>query len=410
MKKDLDTLMEAKGLDAILVVGPAAHNPAMHYFTGNVHVGVTGRLVKKRGEEPVLFYSPMERDEAAKTGLETRNLAEYDYRQLLKDSDGDAALAFAKLYQRMLTDLGITAGRVAIYGEVEIGAVFAVFNLLGELMPGIDIVGEAGGAVLNSAMETKDEEEIERIREMGRVTTEIVGRTAQFLQSHKAEDGVLVGADGGPLTVGEVKRKINLWVIELGVENPHGCIFAIGRDAGVPHSVGNPEDVLELGKTIIFDIFLQEEGGGYHYDFTRTWCLGYAPEAEQKLYADVREVFDDVMGGLEANAPLKPLQDRTCELFEGQGHPTINSDRMTQEGYVHSLGHGLGIKVHEEPFVLSPGASLKPGVVVTIEPGLYYPEKGMGCRLEDTVWVRPDGGIEILAEYPYDLVLPVEEV
>ncbi len=51
---------------------------------------------------------------------------------------------------------------------------------------------------------------------------------------------------------------------------------------------------------------------------------------------------------------------------------------------------------------------LLPGSVVTIEPGLYYPEKGMGCRLEDSVWVRPDGVMEILAEYPYDLVLPMK--
>jgi len=51
---------------------------------------------------------------------------------------------------------------------------------------------------------------------------------------------------------------------------------------------------------------------------------------------------------------------------------------------------------------------LEPGSVVTIEPGLYYPERGMGVRLEDTVWVRPDGEMEILADYPLDLVLPVK--
>jgi Xaa-Pro aminopeptidase len=48
------------------------------------------------------------------------------------------------------------------------------------------------------------------------------------------------------------------------------------------------------------------------------------------------------------------------------------------------------------------------GVVITVEPGLYYPERGMGVRLEDTVWVRPDGQFEILADYPMDLVLPVK--
>ena len=52
---------------------------------------------------------------------------------------------------------------------------------------------------------------------------------------------------------------------------------------------------------------------------------------------------------------------------------------------------------------------LKPGVVITIEPGLYYPEKGMGFRIEDSYWVRPDGRMEMLAEYPYDFVLANEE-
>ena len=52
---------------------------------------------------------------------------------------------------------------------------------------------------------------------------------------------------------------------------------------------------------------------------------------------------------------------------------------------------------------------LAPGVVITSEPGLYYPEKGMGFRIEDTLWVRPDGKMETLADYPYDFVLPMKK-
>jgi Xaa-Pro aminopeptidase len=266
-----------------------------------------------------------------------------------------------------------------------------------------------GSTLLLEAMETKDKEEVEHVRRMGQITVEIVDKVAKFLQSHKTKDDFLVKADSERLTIGDVKRKINLWAIESGVENPHDCVFAIGHDAGVPHSTGNPDDFLQLGKTIVFDIFLQEPGGGYHYDFTRTWCLGYAPEEEQKLYQDVRAVFDEIMGGLEANAPFKALQARTCELFEAQGHPTVKTDPLTQKGYVHGLGHGLGLNLHEQPFSRDEEAALKPGVVVTIEPGLYYPEKEMGVRLEDSVYVHVDGKIEILAEYPYDLVLPFED-
>ena len=88
---------------------------------------------------------------------------------------------------------------------------------------------------------------------------------------------------------------------------------------------------------------------------------------------------------------------------------TIRQDPLTQEGYVHGLGHGLGIRLHEQPFAREENATLKPGVVVTIEPGLYYPEKEMGVRLEDTVYVHPDGRIEVLADYSHDLILPIKD-
>ena len=104
-------------------------------------------------------------------------------------------------------------------------------------------------------------------------------------------------------------------------------------------------------------------------------------------------------------------QSRACELFEAKGHPTIKSDPAIQQGYVHSLGHGLGLRVHEWPW-FSPAVNqtdrLVPGAVFTIEPGLYYPEQGMGVRLENSAWVRPDGQIEVLADYPFDLVLPMQ--
>ena len=167
--------------------------------------------------------------------------------------------------------------------------------------------------------------------------------------------------------------------------------------------------MLALGKTIVFDIFLQEPGGGYHFDFTRTWCLGFAPEKEQRLYDDVRRVFDQLMNHeMEANMRFKILQDRTCDLFEDLGHKTIRQDPLTEEGYVHGIGHGIGLDIHELPFSRSPEVLLQPGVIVTIEPGLYYPDQEMGCRIEDTVYVHPDGTLEVLADYSHDLVLPIE--
>lgn len=180
----------------------------------------------------------------------------------------------------------------------------------------------------------------------------------------------------------------------------------------MPHSTGNPDDLLRLGRTIVFDIYPCEAGGGYFYDFTRTWSLGYASPKARVLYDQVKAAFDQAMENLDLNAPFKDYQRLVCELYEKDGYPTPLHTPAPVEGYVHSLGHGLGLNVHERPWSGLTAADdnlLKPGVVVTIEPGLYYPEQGMGVRIEDSVWVRPDGSMEILAEYPYDFVLKMKK-
>jgi Xaa-Pro aminopeptidase len=407
MKTDLDTLMEANNIDALLVTGPAQHNPAMYYFTGGWHIS-QGDLIKQRGQAPVLFYNSMERDEAAKTGLQTKDLGDYRLRDLLKENNGNMVMATAARYQKMLEELGISTGRVALFGKAEAGAAYAVFSSLEKAMPGLSMVGQLDDSLLMQAMATKDEDEIARIRHMGQVTTAVVGQVADFLTSQRVKDQVLVKADGGALTIGDVKSRINLWLAERGAENPEGTIFAIGRDAGVPHSSGTSGDALRLGQTIVFDIFPCEAGGGYFYDFTRTWCLGYAPDEALALYEDVYTVYREILDALEPGVYCPEYQRRACELFEARGHATIEKDPATQEGYVHSLGHGLGLNVHERPwFGRNANAEdrLDPGTVVTIEPGLYYPERGLGVRLEDTVWMRPDGKAEILGDFPLDLVL-----
>ncbi len=412
MKSDLDALMQAKNLDAILVIGNAEHNPPMYYLTGGGHVsGAT--LIKKRGGEAVLFCNDMERDEAAKSGLKVIPYSTYNYEALLKEAHGDPALAAAIRYKRMFTDQGVQ-GRVGIYGHTDLGSAFAIFTHVQKLMPELELVGETrDDSLFMKAMETKDETEVARIRKMGRITTQVVGRVAEYLTSREVrDDEVLLKEDGTPLTVSEVKSKINLWLAELGAENPEGTIFAIGRDAGVPHSSGTPTDLLRLGQTIVFDIYPCEAGGGYFYDFTRTWCLGYAAPEAQKLYDEVKAVFDKVMENFDLNTAFKNLNRYVCEEFERRGHKSPLNTQAPLEGYVHSLGHGLGLNVHERPWSGLTAADdnlLKPGVVVTVEPGLYYPENGMGVRIEDSVWIRPDGRAEVLAEYPHDLVLRMKK-
>jgi len=407
MRSDLEDLMQEASLDALLVRGPAAHNPAMAYFTGLRHV-TRGYLIKVRGKDPILFHDPMEREEAAATGLRTRSLTDLDERKLLEQAQGDLNLAEAMLLKRIFEELGLR-GRVAIYGKVEVGPAWTSFRNLEQMLPEVEIVGEGRlDSVIARARLTKDVQEIERIRTVGKAVTAVVADVASFLTSHQVRNGHLVNREGEPLTVREVKRKINLWLAMRGADNPKGCIFAVGREAGIPHSAGTDDNPIPVGQTIIFDIYPCEAGGGYYFDFTRTWCLGHAPDEVQAAYEDVIAVYEKLFTALRPGGFCRDYQIQACELFESRGHPTQLNSPKTTDGYVHSLAHGIGLEVHEAPSFSLQAANkdrLQEGSVITLEPGLYYPERGFGVRIEDTVWIRPDGQPEILAEFPKDLVL-----
>jgi Xaa-Pro aminopeptidase len=208
VKSELDTLMEARNLDALLVLGNATHNPPMYYLTGGGHVtGAT--LLKKRGCEPMLYCNDMEREEAAKSALHVIPYSTYNYDSLLKEAGGDPSLAVAIRFQQIFTDQNVR-GRVGIYGITEVGAVFATFAHLKRLLPDVEIVGEArDNSLFMYTMETKDEAEVSRIRRVGEITTTVVGRVADFLTSSEVRnDEVLLKQDGSPLTIADVKSRM----------------------------------------------------------------------------------------------------------------------------------------------------------------------------------------------------------
>nr|HID12419.1 aminopeptidase P family protein [Anaerolineae bacterium] len=407
MKQDLDRLMEERGLDAALVGGAVHGNPAMYYMTNGA--GLTGGFVlKKRGEEPVLLCWPMEREEAAASGLTVVNLGQYDLTSIVREL-GDQLAATVELYRRVFADLGVS-GRVGFYGLQDRGHAWVLLNALNAQLEGIEVHGDFDVTLIDAARATKDLAEAERIREVGRRTCAVVARTVEFLQSHRVKDEMLVQADGTPLTIGRVHEEINRFLAEQRLEDPEGFIFSIGRDAGIPHSKGRPDDVIALGQTIVFDIFPREAGGGYFFDMTRTFCLGYAPPEVEQAYQEVHECVERLIEAYEVGTEARHYQQMTCEFFESRGHPTIASDTKTEIGYVHTVGHGLGLAIHEEPrFADIPTNTdvLKPGHVFTCEPGLYYPDRGFGMRIEDVIWIDPDGTVHDLTEFPKGLVIEV---
>lgn len=410
MKSDLNQYLINNHVEALWITGPAQQNPPMVYLTGGGHL-TKADVIMRAGFEPILCHSPMERDEAANTGLTTLSYSRFPLKDRLAKTNGDHLAADALLYKYIFEEIGLTAGKVFIYGVSDVGKTHSLVNTLQDMLPALSFHGDVNDAVILQAMATKDADEIERIRNVSHIIVEMVSRVVDYLTNLQVRDNALIKSDGTFLTIGEVKRKINLWLAELGAENPKGTIFSIGRDAGVPHSSGNPTNLLTLGQTIVFDVFPCEAGGGYFSDFTRTWSLGYSTDEAQELYDQVKTVYDQVTSKLKSGVNPAIYQDRVCDLFESMGHVTIRQNPAAESGYVHGLGHGVGLQVHEKPWfgqTKDPLNILAPGSVFTIEPGLYYPEKGMGVRLEDTFFVKPNGQIEKMVDYPMELCLPIK--
>lgn len=406
MKNEIKSLMKRDNISAIWITGAGAHNPYMVYMTGGGHVTNSDLFIFSH-KDPVLYCYPMEREEAEKSGYETHIYTEYPLKPYLEKADGDVNKAAAFRILDLLKFNGVEEGKVLVYGTGEVNTLFPLLDAVNNATDAIQLVGAGSSNVFQQAMMTKTPEEHSRIQVVGEKTIEVVSRVEKLLTEADLQ-GETLYKDGSPLTIGAVKAKIDLWLAELGLENPEGVIFAIGRDAGIPHSSGTPDDVITLGRTIVFDIFPCEKGGGYFHDFTRTWCVGYAPPEVEKAFRQVKDTYTEVVNRLKVNGAFKQAQIDTCELFQNLGHPTIADDPSILEGYIHSVGHGVGLNIHELPFsgaTAKDSEILAPGVVFTIEPGLYYPSRDFGIRLEDTYVVTADGTIETLVDYPMDLVL-----
>ncbi len=407
MRSDLDKLMKSRGFDAIVVMGEAEENHPLYYITQGAKV-THGIVLKMLGSEPILICYPMERDEAAKSGLKVMTTTEFDLPALLKET-GNAFEAQLQMMARIFDHFGVK-GMVSFYGLGDIGQSFVMLSRLSERLPDVKITGEAEATIFDEAYETKDADEMARIRSVAERTNAVMAKVVDFIRGHAAKDKQLVKADGEPLTVGGVKRFVRGRLLEHGLEESGDMIFAIGRDAGVPHSRGEDGDPLELGKSIIFDLFPREIGGGYFHDMTRTFCIGYAPPEVEQAYKQVMQAFNAVMDRLEVGEKASSYQELTCDVFEEYGHKTIRSAPGTEEGYVHSLGHGLGLEIHAGfRFSSISEDVIRPGQIFSVEPGLYYPERGYGVRIEDTVYVDEQGKIHSLSPFSKELVIPIDE-
>jgi Xaa-Pro aminopeptidase len=208
--------------------------------------------------------------------------------------------------------------------------------------------------------------------------------------------------EGGEVTCEELQGIALRTFTEHGLTAPDALIVSHGAQTAIGHEAGHGR--IEPGEPIVCDLFPQDTKSGCFADLTRTFCLGEPPEHLVEFHRLCRESLDRVYESIRAGITGKELHAISCEPFEEAGYKTQltkEPGEVLEEGFFHSLGHGVGLEVHEEPGLGRTGGALIEGDVVAIEPGLY--RKGFGgCRLEDLVRVTADG-CERLTDCPYDL-------
>ncbi len=407
LKSDLDALMQKRGLDAVIVACDEPFSAARDYLIGRVEM-TKGLAIKKGGSAPVIFANPMEIEEAGRSGLKVYSFNDIGWADMVKAAEGDRTKAEVIFWGKALETVGVPSGKVAVYGVSDLNIIIELYRLLDAAYKGrYEFVGDIGYTLFDEAYVTKDADELARIRSVAERTNDAITETWNYIASQRVAGDTLVKADGSPFTIGDVKRFVRRALLDRELEDTR-MIFAQGRDGGFPHSRGEEGEALQPGKAIVFDLFPRELGGGYYHDMTRTWCIGYAPPEVQQVYDQVMEAFDISVEVFRVGMETKELQIAVQDYFESHGHPTTRSDPKTMSGYVHSLGHGVGLNIHERPGIGHTSTDVfQPGNFITMEPGLYYPERGFGVRVEDSFYIDTDGSLVPLTSFRKDLVLPL---
>ncbi|MCY4072784.1 MAG: M24 family metallopeptidase [Chloroflexi bacterium] len=409
MKSDLDRLMQERDMDAFVVTGGEEFNAIRFYLSKGAHI-THGSIFKLRGQEPLLVCSRMELEEAQKSGLKVRTDAELGYQEHLATAEGDSYTATARFWADVLSEMGLNGGRVGLYGTWQINKTIAQLDVLQEGLPQYEFLAEGKRTLFEEAMLTKDQQEISRLESVAERANSVMETVWDYIAGLDVEGEFLVDESGRQVTIGDIKSLVRRELMACGLEDTN-TIFAQGRDAGFPHSRGEADMPLKIGQAIVFDLFPREQGGGYHHDMTRTWCIGYAPPEVREAYDTVMEAFDISVESFGLNKPTHLMQEAVLDHYEAKGHPTIRSDPRTMEGYIHTLGHGVGIDIHESPSISHTRQDdvFQIGNVLTIEPGLYYPDRGYGVRVEDLFVIDESGALVSLTSFRKDLVIPLSK-
>lgn len=390
MLSDLDRFMEQRAIDALIVPLHEAMHPSFRWLSRGAKV-TRGYVVKVRDGEPLLLYYPMERDEAGKSGVATQSVNDFGFDRIF-GAAADTAAGYGELFDEVLRAIGLATGAtIAFNGDLPIHLyVDVVFEMERR---GWVVHRDRGENLVQLARKRKAAWEIEAIASVGARTEAVVARVRSTLRSSRIEADRVVH-EGKPLRIGDLKLLVSSEICRLGLLEDHETILSQGTDAGIPHSRGDADAFVRPGVPIVIDIFPADRNSGYFFDLTRTFCVGPIPESLAAIHADVLEAFNRAAGAMRVGTAASDYQSLVCDFFEGRGYTTTRTHLQATSGYVHSLGHGVGLQVHERPFFNLSGLNhdqIEVGDVLTIEPGLYFPDREIGVRIEDTLWID-DGG------------------
>ncbi len=225
----------------------------------------------------------------------------------------------------------------------------------------------------------KDEAEIDLIREAGAITASAFRYLLGEIRPGQSEQ--------------EVASLLEYFMRSHGSGPPaFETIAASGKRGALPHGSATQKKI-QRGEFITLDLGATYKG--YAADLTRTICIGTVSARQREVYELVLEAQERGIRAVRAGVRAEEVDAVAREFFAEAGYG---------EYFVHSLGHGVGLAIHEAPRIAQKvDVVLEPGMVITIEPGVYLPQWG-GVRIEDTVLVR-ENSCEILTPVTKDLVV-----
>ncbi|MFD1515438.1 M24 family metallopeptidase [Halomarina rubra] len=388
----LDTFLDDHGADGYLVYADAedstqrylsgfdAPDPFLTLYDGDVH----------------LLVSSLEYGRAKKAERPATVARHADYDHMAKVEEHGFEEGTDRVFTDFLADHGVES--VVTPEDFPLATADGLRDL------GVSVEAEREG-VVDDIRAVKTDEEVDHVKEAQKANERAMARAEELIGEATVETGTDAGSgvlvhEGEVLTSERVTREIEMELLR------HGCaldetIVACGADAADPHDRGSGP--LRADESIIVDIFPRDKETKYFADMTRTFVKGEPNDTVAEWYDLTQEAKEAAFDALEPGATGKDVHDAVCDVYEAAGWPTLRSDETTETGFIHSTGHGVGLDIHEGPSLSPRGDELKPGHVVTIEPGLYDPEFG-GVRIEDIAVVTEDG-YENFTDYPEELVV-----